>query len=88
MELFTALVKFAAIMLVAGAAFLVIGSFVAALPWYKRTTKPADGDPNLMYAGSGSPYGEQSHQREATIKRKAGDDSGGDGDGGGGDGGD
>ena len=33
MDLFTALVKFAAIMLVAGAVFLVIGSFIAALPW-------------------------------------------------------
>ncbi len=88
MDLLIALVKFAAIMLVAGAAVMVIGSFIAATPWYKRTTKPADGDPNLMFAGSGSPYGEQGHQREATLKRKAADDSGGDGDGGGGDGSD
>ena len=65
MDLLTALVKFAAIMLVAGAAFIVIGSFIAAIPWFKRTTKPADGDPSLMFAVSGSPYGEQGHQREA-----------------------
>ncbi len=86
MDLLTALIKFAAIMLVAGAAFMVIASFIAATPWYKRTTKLADGDPNLTFAGSGSPYGEQGHQREATIKRKASGDNDVDNDSGGGDG--
>ncbi len=88
MDLLMALVKFVAIMIIAGAAFMVIASYTTSIPWFKRTMKPADGDPNLMFAGSGSPDGEQGHQREATLKRKAsgdidGDlsgDSGGDGD--------
>ena len=73
MDLFTALVKFAVLMLVAGAAFMVIASFIAATPWYKRNWKiPATIDDGLgPYAGAAG------HTRQKSRKDDCDGDSSG-----------
>ncbi len=67
MDLFTALVKFAVLMLVAGAAFMVIASLIASSPWYKRIWNiPARLDDGLgPYAGAAGHTHKKSRNEES-----------------------
>jgi hypothetical protein len=87
LKLLTALGVFAGVMGLTAIFALLMGSLFSAAAhsqWWKKWSLSEEDRAGLQC--SGSPYGAQGSQREATLRRRGSDESG-DGDGGGGDGG-
>ena len=53
----------------------MLATVFAAVPWNKRPKIVALVSDLVGLAGSDSPYGEQGNQRDATLRRRSGDDT-------------